>query len=269
MKIAIGYELTFEFPRPTPMMLMLHVHPTRVSDLLVPDHLTTDPFVPLSFYRDSFGNWCTRLLAPAGQLHIAAHGVVRDSGLPDVRTPDAIQHEVQDLPDDVLIYLLGSRYCETDELSDIAWRLFGHIPPGWARAQAVIDFVHNHIKFDYQQARSTRTAFQAYNEGVGVCRDFAHLGVALCRCLNIPARYCTGYISDIGEVGPFSDMDFAGWFEAYLGGAWHTFDPRNHKPRIGRILIARGRDAVDVAISNSFGSSRLTGFKVITDEIIE
>ena len=181
--------------------------------------------------------------------------------------PWAAQHPVEDLPEDVLVYLLGSRYCETDHLSDTAWRLFGHTPPGWARVQAICDFVHSHIAFNYADARPTRTAWEAFNERRGVCRDFAHLAVALCRCMNIPAHYCTGYLSDIGIPPPYGPMDFAGWFEAYLGGAWHTFDPRNNDERRGRILIGRGRDAVDVAISNTFGPNALVGFKVWTDEV--
>ncbi len=180
----------------------------------------------------------------------------------------AHQHPVQDLPDDVLTYLLGSRYCETDHLSETAWRLFGHAPLGWARVQTICDFVHNHITFDYMKARNTRTAWEVFNERHGVCRDFAHLGVALCRCMNIPARYCTGYLGDIGMPPPYGPMDFAGWFEAYLDGAWHTFDPRNNMPRIGRILIGRGRDAVDVPISNTFGPNTLANFQVFTDEVV-
>jgi transglutaminase-like putative cysteine protease len=266
LQIGIGYEIIYQFVQPTPMLLMLNVHYSRAGDIVVADTLTTNPAVPFSHYRDGFGNWCTRLVAPPGQFRIASAGTVRDSGQPDPVVWGAWQHEVQDLPEDTLVYLLGSRYCETDELSETAWRLFGHTQPGWARVQAVCDFVHNHIRFDYQQARPTKTALQAYNEGVGVCRDFAHLGVAFCRALNIPARYCTGYLSDIGEQGPFSAMDFAGWFEAYLGGAWHTFDPRNNVPRRGRILIGRGRDAADVAISNTFGPNTLVSFTIWTDE---
>jgi transglutaminase-like putative cysteine protease len=185
----------------------------------------------------------------------------------DVILPYAQQHRVQDLPEDTLMFLLGSRYCETDRLSDVAWSLFGNTPTGWARVQAICTFVHNHIKFGYEYARPTRTAWEAYTEGVGVCRDFAHLGVAFCRAMNIPARYCTGYLGDIGVPPVDAPMDFAGWFEAYLDGAWHTFDPRNYVPRIGRVVIARGRDAVDVPISHAFGSNTLVSFKVWTDEI--
>jgi len=269
MRIQVGYELIYDCPQPTPMVLMLNVHHSRTADIVVPDRLTTDPMVSVSAYHDGFGNWCSRIVAPAGQIRIASTAVVRDSGQPDPVVAGAIQHAVQDLPSDVLVFLLGSRYCETDHLSETAWRLFGHTPLGWARVQAICDFVHAHIAFDYAAARPTRTAWEAFNERCGVCRDFAHLAVALCRCMNIPARYCTGYLSDIGVPPPYGPMDFAGWFEAYLGGAWHTFDPRNNEPRRGRILIARGRDAVDVPISNTFGPNTLLGFKVWTDEIDE
>ncbi len=266
MEIALGYELLYEFPQPTPMLLMLNVHYSRAADIIVPDTMTTTPAVPMAAYRDGFGNWCTRLVAPAGQFRIASAGTVHDSGLPDPVPYSAWQHQVQDLPEECLVYLLGSRYCETDELTEIAWQLFGHTPPGWARVQAVCDWVHNHIVFNYEHARPTKTALQAFNEARGVCRDYAHLALTFCRCLNIPARYCTGYLSDVGETGPFTPMDFAGWFEAYLGNQWHMFDPRNNKPRKGRILIAQGRDATDVAITNTFGPNQLTSFIVWTHQ---
>ncbi len=266
MNIAIGYELIYQVPQPTPMLLMLNVHYSRANDIIVPDTITTSPAVPFATYRDGFGNWCTRLVAPAGQIRIASAGTVADSGLPDPVFPHAIQHQVQDLPEDTLVYLLGSRYCETDELMQTAWALFGHTPPGWARVQAVCDWVHNHIKFDYAQARPTRTASHAYHERIGVCRDYAHLAVTFCRALNIPARYCTGYLSDIGENLNVAPMDFAAWFEAYLGGAWRMFDPRNNAPRRGRVLIAQGRDATDVAITNTFGPNHLQSFTVWTHE---
>ena len=267
MRLSVGYQMTYDCPQPTPMLLMLHIHYSRAVDILVADQLTTSPPAPVTAYRDCFGNWCSRIVAPAGRIQITSSAVVRDNGLPDPAVTSAPQLAVQDLPDETLLYLLGSRYCDTDRLSDIAWSLFGHTPPGWARVQAICDFVHRHITFDYQQARSTRTAWDAYNERVGVCRDYAHLGVAFCRCMNIPARYCTGYLGDVGTPPPYGPMDFAGWFEAYLGGAWHTFDPRNNIPRIGRVLIGRGRDAVDVALSNTFGPNTLVGFKVWTDEV--
>jgi transglutaminase-like putative cysteine protease len=199
---------------------------------------------------------------------ITTEAVVNDSGEPDVVAPAAKQSPVEHLPEETLVYLLGSRYCETDQLSDIAWQRFGAGSTGWGRVQAVCDFVNRHIVFGYQHARRTRTAWEAYNEGVGVCRDYAHLAITLCRCLNIPARYCTGYLGDIGTPPPYGPMDFAGWFEAWLGDRWYTFDARNNTPRIGRVLMARGRDACDVALSTTFGPNTLESFKVWTDEVL-
>jgi transglutaminase-like putative cysteine protease len=248
------------------MLLLLNVHHSRAADIVVADVMMTDRNVPVVPYRDGFGNWCSRIVAPEGRIRIFSSGIVNDTGRPDPVVADAPQHSVQDLPDEALVFLLGSRYCETDHLSETAWKLFGDAPTGWGRVQAICDFVHQHITFDYASARPTRTAWDVYHERRGVCRDFAHLGVALCRCMNIPARYCTGYLSDIGVPPPYTAMDFAGWFEAYLGGAWHTFDPRNNVPRIGRILIGRGRDAVDVPLSNTFGPNTLVGFTVVTEE---
>jgi transglutaminase-like putative cysteine protease len=269
MKLRVGYEMVYEFPQPTPMLMVLGVHFTRASDVIVPDFLTTTPAVPITPYRDGFGNWCSRIVAPAGRMTLQADGIVRDLGPPDPVVPDAIQHAVEDLPAETIVYLLGSRYCDTDRLSDIAWQMFGNTPPGWARVQAICDFVHNHIKFNYQHARATRTAWEGFDEGRGVCRDYAHLAIAFCRCMNIPARYCTGYLGDMGTPKPWGVGDFAGWFEAYLGGHWHTFDPRNNVPRIGRVLIAQGRDAADVPITQTFGPNTLVSFKVWTDEIDE
>jgi transglutaminase-like putative cysteine protease len=269
MLIKVGYELIFYCPQTTPMILMVNIHYARASDIVSPDRLTTDPETPITAYRDGFGNWCTRLVAPPGRIRLTSTGVVRDSGEPDLVSTSAAQHPLQDLPEDALVFLLGSRYCETDLLSDAAWSRFGHLTSGWSRVQAICDFVHNHIVFDYQRARSTRTAWEAFNEGVGVCRDFAHLAIAFCRCMNIPARYCTGYLGDMGTPPPYGVMDFAAWIEVYLGGRWHTFDPRNNVPRIGRVLIARGRDATDVAIATTFGPNSLETFTVWTDEIAE
>ncbi len=267
MKIRIGYEIVYDFPQPTPMIMILGVHHTRAPDVIQPDQLKTEPAVPITRYRDGFGNWCSRLVAPAGLMRLHGRGVVRDTGLPDEVAPWAPQHAVEDLPAETIVYLLGSRYCETDRLSDIAWTLFGNGPTGWKRVQAICDYVHNHITFGYQFARPTKTAWEAFKEGNGVCRDFAHLGIAFCRCMNIPARYCTGYLGDIGVPPVDAPMDLAGWFEAYLGGRWYTFDPRNNTPRIGRVLIGQGRDAADVPITHTFGPNTLISFKVITDEI--
>jgi transglutaminase-like putative cysteine protease len=264
----VGYELIYDFPQPTPMMLVLNIHFSRASDIVAPDHINTIPFVPLSPYRDSFGNWCTRLVAPRGQIRIMSTAIVRDSGAPDIVVPSAQQHSIQDLPEDTLVFLLGSRYCDTEKFSEIAWGLFGHISTGWGKVQTICDFVHNHISFGYEHARATKTAWEAYSERKGVCRDYAHLAIALCRNMNIPARYCTGYLGDMGTLPPYGPMDFAAWFEAYLGGRWYTFDARNNVPRIGRVLMAKGRDAIDVAITTTFGPNKLLSFKVITDEVI-
>ena len=251
------------------MILMLHVHPSRIRDLIRPDDMRLDPDVIATLYQDGYGNTCTRIEAPPGSVRITADGIINDSGLPEPEYPDAQEQPVSHLPKDALVYLLASRYCETESLMDEAWRLFGHLRPGWSRVQAICDFAHQHVEFGYHFARTTMTAWDTYTGRRGVCRDFAHLAITLCRCLNIPARYCTGYLGDIGVPPADSSMDFAGWFEAYLGGAWHTFDPRNNTRRIGRILIARGRDAADVAISTTFGPNYLQTFKVWTDEMAE
>ena len=269
MKIRLGYEIVYDCPQPTPMMLMLSIHYTRVSDIIVADHMKAEPPVPVTAYRDSFGNWCSRIVAPKGELRLITDAIVRDTGLPDVIVPDARQVSVEQLPDEALLFLLGSRYCETDRLSEIAWQLFGATPPGWARVQAICDYVHHHIEFGYEHARRTRSAWEAFHDRTGVCRDYAHLAVAFCRCMNIPTRYCTGYLGDIGMPPPYGTMDFAAWFEAYLDGQWYTFDARNNIPRVGRVLIARGRDAADVAISTSFGPNTLKSFLVRTDEVID
>jgi transglutaminase-like putative cysteine protease len=269
MQIRLGYELNYTFPQPTPMILALSIHYSRASDMIVPDYLTTDPPVPIGGYRDGFGNWCTRLVAPRGRLRIKADALIRDTGQPDRVVPDARQHAVEDLPEETLVFLLSSRYCETDLLSQTAWDLFGPSPPGWARVQAICDYVHNRIVFDYQQARATRTAWEALNEGIGVCRDYTHLAIAFCRCLNIPARYCTGYLGDMGTLPPYGVGDFAAWLEVFIGGGWYIFDARNNVPRIGRVLLARGRDACDVAIATTFGPNTLDSFKVWADETAE
>ncbi len=267
MQIHVGFELIYDCPQPTPMIFNLHVHESRAGDLVGTDHLSFDPPLPTSEYRDSFGNRCTRALAPAGRLRVSADALVSDSGLADPIVPGAQQLAVADLPDETLLFLLGSRYCETDRLSATAWALFGHTSPGWARVQTICDYVHELIGFGYEHALSTRTAYDAYTEKKGVCRDYTHLAVAFCRCMNIPARYCTGYLGDIGVPPVDAPGDFAAWFEAYLDGHWYTFDSRNNTPRIGRVLIARGRDAADVALSTAFGANILSGFRVWTDEV--
>jgi len=266
MRISLGCRLRYSFQQETPMIAMLNVHYSRFGDLERPDFLTTTPSVPLESYRDGFGNWCTRLVAMAGDFTLSTDGTIRDSGEHDPVNFGAMQHAVQDLPSETLVYLLGSRYCDTDLMSDMAWRQFGQTQSGWARVQAICDFVHNHVTFGYEHARATRTASQTMAEGRGVCRDFTHLAITYCRCMNIPARYCTGYLSDIGQPKPYPPADFAAWMEVYLGGQWWIFDPRNNAPRIARILIARGRDAADVPLTQTFGPNVLTEFVVWTDE---
>lgn len=268
MLIKIGFDITLEFPFPTAVIHLLNVHPSRVPDLVEPERLATDPDLPIQEYDDRFGNRRGRVSVPAGRVRFFSEAVVRDSGDPDVYAPNAMQLDVSEIPASILTFLLPSRYCEVDsELMDFAWRNFGQINPGWRRVQAICDFVHGHLRFDYQQARSDRTAFQAFRERVGVCRDFAHLAVTLCRCLNIPARYATGYLGDIG-VPPVPDpMDFSAWFQVYLQGRWYTFDARHNRRRIGRVLMGSGCDAADVPITMSFGKQSLLRFQVFTDEI--
>jgi transglutaminase-like putative cysteine protease len=266
MQIRVGYRMTYEFEQPTPLIAVLNVHYSRSGDLAAPDTMTTTPSVAYDAYRDSFGNWCNRMVAPPGRFVMTADTVVRDTGLPDPAAFDAVQHPVERLPSETLLFLLPSRYCESDQLVGQAWELFGDVPEGWPRVQAISAWVHERIVFDHEAARPTKTACDVLEERRGVCRDYAHLGVALCRAMNIPARYCTGYLGDIGV--PVRDpMDFSGWFEVYLGDRWTTVDPRNFQPRIGRILIARGRDAADVAMTTTFGPNILRGFEVWAAEV--
>jgi transglutaminase-like putative cysteine protease len=267
VKIRFGYELVYNVPQLTPMIFTLHCQPQGNQELVRADLMRTTPVVPLAFYADAFGNTCTRLEAPAGLLRVSADGIMEDAGAPETAQWVAAEHAVRELPPEALQYLLPSRYCETDLLMNDAWHLFGHLAPGWSRVQAICDFVNRELTFGYPFARPTKTAVETFRERQGVCRDFAHLAIAFCRCLNIPARYCTTYLGDIGVPPVDAPMDFAGCMEVYLGGAWHVFDPRNNARRIGRIIIARGRDAGDVAISTAFGAAWLQTFRVWTDEI--
>src|SRR6202162_6438305 len=268
MLIKIGFEIALRLPLPTAVITLLHVHPSRGSDLIEPERLAVDPELPVEEYFDPFCNPRGRVCAPAGLLRLFSEAFVRDSGELDAYVPEAAQVEVCDLPTSVLQFLLPSRYCEVDsELMHFAWRTLRQARTGWERVQAICDFVHGHLKFDYQQARADRTALQAFRERVGVCRDFAHLAITLCRCLNIPARYATGYLGDIGVLPVPDPMDFSAWFEVYLQGGWYTFDARHNRRRMGRILIGLGRDAADVPITMSFGQQSLEVFRVITEEI--
>ncbi len=267
MEIRAGYRISFNCLQPMPIHLRLSVHPDRRHDLITPDTLVASVPAPMSQHVDEFGNIVTRVRAPAGPITFSSSFVIADSGAPDPQLLNARQTEIEELPDEVLPFLLGSRYCETDRLSALAWSLFGATPPGWARVQAIVQYVHDRIQFGYPHARPDRTAEQGHAERVGVCRDFAHLAVTLCRAMNIPARYCTGYLGDIGVPVVDAPMDFSAWFEAYLDGGWHVFDARHNAPRIGRIVIARGRDAADVAMTHTFGVATMTKFEVVTDEV--
>lgn len=267
MRIRAGYRIGYDCPVPTPMMLMVNVRPERQADLETPDTVLTTPDVAVNQYIDSFGNICSRLVAPAGLFTIHSDLVINDPAVPDPVFPDAVQHPVEELPDHAIQFLLPSRYCDVEHLRDLAWSLFADTPPGWARVQAIVDYAHKRVVFGYQHARPTKTAFEAHEEQQGVCRDYAHLAITLCRAMNIPARYCTGYLGDI--LVPKSDavMDFSAWFEVWLDGAWRTFDARHNKPRAGRLLMAVGRDATDVAITTTFGFARLVQFEVICEEL--
>jgi transglutaminase-like putative cysteine protease len=268
MLIRYGYDITVTCPQATPMVTMLAPRPERAADVRVPDVIMTNPEIATTTYRDLFGNICRRYVAPAGDFQIWGDGTIEDTGAHDPAFFDAQEVPVGDLPDECLLYLMGSRYCETDKLSQTAWDLFGNIAPGWGRVQAICDFVHQHITFSYKDARSTRTALDAYEERIGVCRDYAHLAIALCRAMNIPARYINGHLGDIG-VPILDPMDYSAWIEVYLSDRWMTFDPRNNIPRIGRIVVARGRDAADVPLIVSFGPHVLKSFRVWTYDLIE
>ena len=265
MLIRLAYDIQFYLPAPVAMVALLNVHPSRVQDLLEPDEMQTEPGFEVTNYIDTFGNLCSRFVAPSGPLRLTNSTLIRASDSPDEVNQSALQLAVGDLPHEVLCYLLSSRYCEVDLFSSIAFELFGQTERGWGRVQAICDWVHNTVAFDYQQARPTKTAFDVFRERVGVCRDFQHLAITLCRALNIPARYAAGYLGDIG-VPVVLPMDFSAWFEVYLDGRWWTFDARNNQPRLGRILMATGRDASDVAITTSFGPADLRHFFVVTEE---
>jgi transglutaminase-like putative cysteine protease len=269
MYIRIGFDIAFNLPAPAPMLLMLYTHPSRARDIVRPEVLKVEPNIPVERFTDSFGNRCGRIVAPAGLLRLTSDGVVQDSGKTDEVNWNAKQVPVEQLPPETLKFLLASRYCEVDRLSEIAWSLFGGITPGWIRAQAVMNWVHGNVTFGYQYARPTKTAFDVYTERQGVCRDFTHLSITLLRCMGIPARYATGYLGDIGVPISPAPMDFSAWLEVYLDGRWYTFDARHNRQRIGRIVMARGRDAADAALTTSFGQTQLVKFTVVTDEITQ
>ncbi len=269
MHLRLGFDIRFELPAPTALIAMLHVHPSRERDLLQPDEFQTEPALPVRSYTDSFGNRCSRLYAPAGPLRLAHTTEIRNVDTPDEVDMNAPEIPVQDLPDEVLQFLLNSRYCEVDRLSSVALDLFGGMLPGWSRVQAVINYVHRTVQFGYSFARPTKTALDVYTERTGVCRDFQHLAITLCRALNVPARYATGYLGDFGVPPSASPMDFSAWFEVFLGGRWWTCDARHNRQRLGRVLMATGRDASDVALTTSFGIANLKHFTVISDWLDE
>lgn len=266
MFIRLGYEIEIDCLQDTPLVSLLEIHSDRQADIIRQTAVVTTPEAGSRTYRDLYGNVCRRFMAPAGKFSITYDAVIRDSGKTDSVNALAELTPIDRLPAETLGFLLGSRYCETDHLADFAWKKFGHIQGGWARVQAICDYVHNHLSFGYGYARATRTAAQAHEERVGVCRDFAHLAITLCRCVNIPARYVNGYLGDINVPADPAPMDFSAWFEAFLDGKWYAFDARHNIPRTGRIVIARGRDATDVPLLHSFGPHQLTLFKVWTEE---
>jgi transglutaminase-like putative cysteine protease len=267
MLIRLGYDIEFNIPQPVAVVTLLSVHPSREVDLREPDQLHIEPTAGTQQYFDHFGNRCTRFLASAGKLRLWSSTLIEDSAKHDPVNYAAHQHPVNELPSDVLTFLMSSRYCEVDRMSNIATELFGNFVPGWVRVQAIVNWVHGRVKFGYQFARATRTALEVYTERVGVCRDFQHLAITFCRCMNIPARYATGYLGDIGVPASPAPMDFSAWFEVYLDGRWWTFDARHNEPRMGRVLMATGRDAADVAMTTSFGTAELVRFSVVTNEI--
>jgi len=267
MLIRLGYDIRFDIETPVPIVAILNVHPSRRGDLQEPDRVQLEPVAETTEYLDCFNNICTRFVAPPGQLRLTNTTLIEDSGEPDPVNPDACEVPVDELPSETLRFLMPSRFCEVDLLSSTAAELFGGLPRGWSRVQAVCDWVHEKVTFSYPHARPTRTALDVYTERIGVCRDFQHLAITFCRALNIPARYVTGYLGDIGVPVNPCPMDFSAWFEVFLDGRWWAFDARHNVPRIGRVLIAAGMDATDVAITTSFGRAKLCSFTVVTDEV--
>lgn len=266
MLLRIGFEIGFQIPAPIAMVGTFHVHPSRIADLRAPDDIHISPQTPHTVYLDGFGNRCSRVRAPAGDIRIGCSTVIEDSGQPDPVVPHARAYPVWDLPDETLSYLLNSRYCEVDRLSQIAVDLFGNSAPGWPTVAAICDWIHSKVSFGYPFARPTKTALDVFTERAGVCRDFQHLAITFCRALNIPARYATGYLGDIGIPAAPTPMDLSAWFQVFLEGQWWNFDARHNQPRIGRILMAVGRDASDVAITTAFGVANLNHFSVVTEE---
>jgi transglutaminase-like putative cysteine protease len=276
MLILSEFDIQFHLPFASPMLTVLHLHPSLEprlrsgNELLVEQLVNSNPadnrVIPSTDYLDVFGNRCARFVAPAGHLRLSGTNVVDADATPDPIYANAVQSPIEDLPSDALQFLLPSRYCQVDRFGSIAHDLFGSTAPGWARATAIRDWVHEKVTFNYNAARPTKTAMDVFTERVGVCRDFQHLAITLTRCMNIPARYVTGYIGDI-RMPPSGPGDFSAWYQVFLDGKWVDLDARHNYPRLGRILMAVGRDAADVAITTSFGSALLTYFYVESNEV--
>ena len=268
MRVRVGCEFTIESSSPTPTAGIVRPR-DRDWHTLLAERRTVSPDIPVHSYVDGFGNQVWRWLAPAGVMQIRYDAIAEVPDSPDPVLADLPGTFIDAVPDDALIYTLPSRHCQSDLVIDEAWRLFSDAPDGWARVQAICDWAHQNIQYGYGNSISTTSGYDAYQQRRGVCRDFAHTGVMFCRAMNIPARYVCGYLPDIGVPYDPNPMDFHAWFEAYVGGAWRTFDARHNTPRIGRVLIARGRDAVDTALLTSYGLSSLTGFSVWAAQIDE
>jgi transglutaminase-like putative cysteine protease len=277
MLLRLGYDLEYQLPAAVPMVALLNLHPSRAADARQPDQLRIEALrgvqmepVPFSTYLDTFGNVCTRFVAPAGRLRLWNDFTLEDPGEPDSQpAADAPQVPVEELPPETLRFLLASRYCEVDQLQPFAEELFGRITGGTARVHAICNWINWKMVFAYGSSRPTKTAKDALVERIGVCRDFQHLAVTFCRCMNIPARYVTGYLGDIRVPPSPTEMDFSAWFEVWIGDRWWAMDARHNVPRIGRTLMAVGRDAADVAITTAFGNAPLTRFVVTTEEITD
>ena len=266
MQVKIGCQFSFDSPVPIPLVLQVQPRPDGGHRLLQ-ETWSLQPEAECHEYLDGFGNRCLRFTAPTGPLRFRYEAQAEISPEPDPIVSHATQVPIEGLPDETMVFTLPSRYILSDLLSNAAWDLFGQVPAGWGRIQAVCDWIHEHVEFRTASTTPVTTALDVFLQRYGVCRDFAHMGVTMCRALNVPARYVFGYLPDIGIEPPDIPMDFHSWFEAYLEGGWYTFDARHNTPRIGRVPIGRGRDAVDVAIVTQFGPARLTGMEVWADEL--